>query len=223
MPLYDERRFCSLAAWLRPHDLAWVQLARLGHRVSRARRVVTRSPLDELGPGEALALTWADVDLVDLKLTISGQLTRARRGEPARVVARKGAAPEHAAVIFPVLEAALTEHLQRELAAGRGHEADFVQATLTRRPLHQRNVAAAIEKAAEAAGLGKVTPHDLRRSFASLAARRGVYPVQASRMTGHSLGAWTRQDAGDYGKAQREEARTRMLGAGFGVAREPVR
>ena len=59
-----------------------------------------------------------------------------------------------------------------------------------------------------------LTGRDLRRSFASLAARRGVDPVQAARMTGHTLGTWTRFYAGDYGKAQRDEAR--MLEAGFG-------
>jgi hypothetical protein len=37
-------------------------------------------------------------------------------------------------------------------------------------------------------------------------------------MTGHTLGAWTRFYAGDYGKAQRDEARQRMLDAGFGAA-----
>jgi len=43
-----------------------------------------------------------------------------------------------------------------------------------------------------------------------------VDPVQAARMTGHTLGTWTRFYAGDYGKAQRDEARARMLEAGFG-------
>ncbi len=36
-------------------------------------------------------------------------------------------------------------------------------------------------------------------------------------MTGHSLDVWTRHYAGDYGKAQRDEARERMLAAGFGA------
>jgi hypothetical protein len=54
-------------------------------------------------------------------------------------------------------------------------------------------------------------------SFASLAARRGVDPVQAARMTGHTLGTRTRFYASDYGKAQRDEARPRMLEAGFGA------
>jgi integrase len=91
-------------------------------------------------------------------------------------------------------------------------------------PLIQRNLAKAVEDAGEAAGLGHVTPHVLRRSFASLAARRGVDPVQAARMTGHTLGTWTRFYASDYGKAQRDEARARMLEAGHGaVEEEPQR
>ncbi len=88
--------------------------------------------------------------------------------------------------------------------------------TRTGRPLSQRNVARALAEAATAAGLGEVAPHDLRRSFCSLAARRGVDPVQAARMTGHSLDVFTRHYAGDYGKAQRDEARARMLAHGFG-------
>jgi hypothetical protein len=35
-------------------------------------------------------------------------------------------------------------------------------------------------------------------------------------MTGHSLDVFTRHYADDYGKAQRDEARARMLAHGFG-------
>jgi integrase len=230
-------------------------------RLARARRIVTRSPLDDLDESErprrrtttagrrldeselallvasadetyrtaiavlaytgcriseALALRWQNVDLVDMELTIAGQLTRATRTEAARIVPRKGAAPPYTALIFPALGERLTAHLQRELARGRGREADFVLATRTGRPLAQRNVARALADAADTAGLGRVTPHDLRRSFCSLAARRGVDPVQAARMTGHSLDVFVRHYAGDYGKAQRDEARARMLAHGFG-------
>jgi integrase len=230
------------------------------YRLARARKLVTRSPLDELDPGErprprsstrrrrldereldtlvrhadevyrvavaliaytgmrvseALALTWADVDFVDLELEVAGQLTRARIGKPARVVARKGGADPYAALLFPPLERLLVEHLAAEQRARRGRDGDFVLATRTGRPLSQRNVARAVTDAGAAAGLGHVTSHTLRRSFASLAARRGVDPVQAARMTGHSLDVWTRHYAGDYGKPQRDEARARMLEHGF--------
>ena len=36
-------------------------------------------------------------------------------------------------------------------------------------------------------------------------------------MTGHALDTWTRHYAGDYGKAQRDEARARLLEHGFGA------
>lgn len=165
---------------------------------------------------EALALRWSDVDLVDAELTIRGQLTRASRGETARVIGRKGGADPYTAIVFPALATFLTEHLERELAHGRGRDGDFVLSTRTGRPLSQRNVARALAEAATSAALGKVAPHDLRRSFCSLAARRGVDPVQAARMTGHSLDVFTRHYAGDYGKAHRDEARARMLEHGFG-------
>ena len=69
------------------------------------------------------------------------------------------------------------------------------------------------------AGLPHVTLHTLRRSFASLAARRGVDPVQAARMTAHSLDVWART-TGDYGKPRRDEARERMLEHGSGAVEE---
>jgi integrase len=168
---------------------------------------------------EALALTWERIDFVDREVFVAGQLTRAKRGKPSRVVPRKGDAPPYYALLFPELERITTEHLERELAAGRGRDSDFVLSSMrTGRPLHHRTLSVAVEDAAKSAGLGHVTPHTLRHSFASLAARRGVDPVQASRMTGHSLDTWTRYYAGDYGKPQRDEARAKMLEHGFGAS-----
>lgn len=237
------------------------------YRLARSRKLVTRSPLDELDPGErprtrygpggrrlderelaalvrhasdpaayrvgvallawtgmrvseALALRWSDVDFVDRELLVAGQLTRATRTEPARIVSRKGGADPYSALLFPDLERIFTEHLESELSAGRGRDSDFVLCTRTGRPLFQRNLGRAVEDAGKSAGLGHVTPHDLRRSFASLAARRGVDPVQAAKMTGHSLDVWTRHYASDYGKPQRDEARARMLEHGFGASVE---
>jgi hypothetical protein len=67
--------------------------------------------------------------------------------------------------------------------------------------MHQRNVAVrGVEAAARDAGLGKVTPHDLRRSLCSLSGRRGVDPVEAAQITGHSLAVWTRHYARSFGE-----------------------
>jgi hypothetical protein len=53
-------------------------------------------------------------------------------------------------------------------------------------------------------------------SFCSLAGRRRVDPVEAAQLTGHSLNVWTRHYARSFGKAQRDEARARMLEHGSG-------
>ena len=119
-----------------------------------------------------LALRWQDIDLVDLDLHVKGQWTRGKRGgRAARIVRRKGDRDPYTTTILPTLEAELTRRL--ELATGRGQASDFVCAMpRTGRPPHQRNLSAAVIAAAAAGGVGYITPQDLRRSFASIAARR---------------------------------------------------
>ena len=97
----------------------------------------------------------------------------------------------------------------------RGH--DLVFATRSGRPVSQHNTRRAVLAAAKAAGLGHVTPKDLRASFCSLAGRRNVDPVEAAQMTGHSLDVWARNYARSFGKPQRNEARARLLAHGFGA------
>ena len=47
-------------------------------------------------------------------------------------------------------------------------------------------------KPPSSAGLERATPHDLRRSFCSLAGRRGVDPIEAAQITGHSPAVWAK-------------------------------
>jgi integrase len=129
---------------------------------------------------EACALRWQDVDLVDHELNVRGQLTRATQNASARIILRKGGAEPFTALIFPALERMLVDRLDAEQRAGRGRDRDYVPCTRTGRPLAQTNIGDAVESAASAAGLGKVTPHVLRRSYCSLAARRSVDPVPAA-------------------------------------------
>jgi integrase len=184
--------------------------------------VVTTLTYSGLRLSEALGLRWCDVDLVELELHVRGQLRPARREQPARRVKRlKSEASERVVPIFPAVARELTRLLERELAAlDDDEELDrdlLVFRTRTGRPLAQRNVGRAVEVAAEAAGLDKVGPQVLRRSFCSLAGRRGVDPVEAAQMTGHSLDVWARNYARSFGKAQRDEARARLLEHGFGA------
>jgi integrase len=200
------------------HRLTEAELDALVRHAADGYRVAVAVAYTGRRVSEACALRWQDVGFVDLELRVGGQLTRATRTTPARIVARKGGADPFEAVMFPALERTLIDHLKAEQDSGRGRDSDYVLATRNGRPLAQRNIQRAIEDAAKSARQGD--SHTLRRSFCSLAARRGVDPVQAARMTGHSLDVWTRHYAGDYGKPQRDEARNRMLAHGFGAVSE---
>jgi integrase len=172
---------------------------------------------------EALGLRWCDVDLVENELHVRGQLQPRRGKRDARRVERlKSEAGARVVVIFPAVASEVVRLLELELAAGRGNAGDPVLCSRRGTPLNHRNLAVrGVEAAAIAAGLGKVTPKDLRASFCSLAGRRRVDPVEAAQLTGHSLNVWTRYYARSFGKAQRDEARARMLEHGFGVVDEP--
>jgi hypothetical protein len=132
------------------------------------------------------------------------------RERPVLLVLHGGPAFDHTVnknLLAPLQDVAQVVFIDHRAVA----DDDFVLATRTGGQLSQRKLARALAEAATSAGLGYVTPQTLRRSVASLAARRGVDPVQAARMTGHSLDVWTRRYAGDDGKLQRDEARSRML------------
>jgi integrase len=187
------------------------------HASDGYRAVITALAYTGLRIAEVLGLSWCDVDFVEGELRVRSQLLPARRERPARLVPLKTRASERDVPMFPAVENALAGLLQRELAVGRGQEDELVFATRGGRPLSQRNVARAVEQAAGAAGLDRVAPHDLRRSFCSLAGRRGVDPIEAAQITGHSPAVWARFYARSFGKEQRDEARRRMLEHGFGA------
>jgi integrase len=187
------------------------------HATGGYRAAVTLLAYTGLRVSEVLGLRWADVDFVEGELHVRSQLLPARKDRPPRLAALKTRASERDVPLFPAVENALAELLERELGTGRGQEADLVFVTRSGKPLSARNVARAVEDAAASAGLQRATPHDLRRSFCSLAGRRGVDPIEAAQITGHSPTVWARFYARSFGKAQRAEARRRMLEHGFGA------
>jgi integrase len=119
-------------------------------------------------------------------------------------------------VFLSLLTASIASRFVKE---ERSEERDDMMDALRRIEADFRNVARAVEEAAAAAGIDRATPHDLRRSFCSLAGRRGVDPIEAAQITGHSPAVWARFYARSFGKAQRDEARRRMLEHGFGDVR----
>jgi integrase len=202
-----------------------VELATLvRHAPALYRSVVTVLAFTGLRLSEALGLRWQDVDLVEGELHVRGQLTLARGERRARFVAQaKTAASLRIVPLMPAVERALVDQLALEQAAGRGGDDELVFQTRRGTPLGQANVRnRGVVAAAKAAGLRHVTPQDLRRSFCSLSGRRGVDPVEAAQITGHSLEVWARSYAGSFGKAQRDEALARLLAHGLGAVDEPV-
>lgn len=192
--------------------------ALVGHAHDPYRAVVAVLAYTGLRLSEALGLRWQDIDFVEGELHVRAQLSLAKKGRPARLVPLKTKASERVVPMMPAVERALVEQLQREQHAGRGRDGDLVFVSRLGTPMQQRNVATrGVEAAAVAAGLGKVTPHDLRRSLCALSGRRGVDPVEAAQITGHSLAVWTKHYARSYGKAQRDEAAARLLEHGFGA------
>jgi integrase len=144
---------------------------------------------------ELLALTWADVDFQDRLVRVRAQLSRARRGAPARRVAPKTRAAVRDIPLAPQLATLLARERAR---AGFSADNDYVFATRHGAPLGQRNVArTALARAARRAGLDRggrppLRFHDLRHTFAShliLDLRLDV--CQVSRILGHARTAIT--------------------------------
>src|SRR5436190_23473326 len=123
------------------------------------------------------------------ELNVRGQLQPAKRDRPARwVLLLKSAASARTVPLFPAVTAALVERLSDEQAAGRGADTDLVFCTRTGRPLGQRNVALrGVEKASLRAGLGKVTPQDLRLRFARSPGGVASIPSRRRRSPGTRL------------------------------------
>ena len=128
------------------------------------RPAVTLVAYTGLRLSEALGLRWAEVDLVDGELHVRRQLQRQRGERPTTIVDRLDCASELPdGADLPAVEAELVRLLERELEAGRGRPGDLVFCTRTGQPQQPRNLAQrGVGKAAKDAGLGHVTPKDLR-------------------------------------------------------------
>ena len=97
-------------------------------------------------------------------------------------------------------------------------DADLVFVTRTGHPMSQRTYLLAVSAQQRPGGLGTSRPM-IWSSFCSLAGRRGIDPIIAANITGHSLATWQSAYAKDFGKQHRDEARATLLAAGFGSVR----
>jgi integrase len=131
--------------------------------------------------GELLALRWSDVNLAHGRLTVQHAKTEAGTGRDID--------------IWPELHDVLATH---KATTEHAKAADYVFATATGRPDTRSNIAKRLKRAVERANeqlagredippiATELTPHSLRRTFATLLYLRGENPVYVMHQMGHT-------------------------------------
>ncbi|MDR7415286.1 MAG: site-specific integrase [Armatimonadota bacterium] len=136
--------------------------------------------------GEALALTWPDVDLEGGKITVRRQVTWVK-GRPVWTEPKTTAGRRVVDMPRFVVEA-LRGHQERQRAEGWLLNDQLLvftdEAGGPVRPenLRRRNFARVLR----AAGLPRMRLHDLRHSYATLSLKAGVHPRVVQQQLGHS-------------------------------------
>jgi integrase len=150
------------------------------------RALIALSIFTGLRQGEALGLTWADVDLKGARLHVRKQLDRSgNRVQPKTPKAKREIA------LAPFLVRLLREHKRQALAVGHAKPEDFVFASQIGGPLHYRNVVRrGLDKAVRKGGLDvtgkpKLRWHDLRHTAASLLIAQGQPVTYVAQQLGH--------------------------------------
>jgi integrase len=140
--------------------------------------------------GEALALTWADLDLDTGTVRIDATRTIGADGKPRTRTGTKagqGRRIELMAETVAALRRHRTAQLEQRLRVGPlWHDQDLVFERGDGRHLHPDSVRTELRRSCQAAGVPEVTPHGLRHTGATLAVAQGV-PLHAVMMRlGHS-------------------------------------
>ena len=131
--------------------------------------------------GEALGLTWADVDLDAGLVSVHRQLSRYR--EHAKLKTEAG---RREVVLAPAMVRLLRARWLE--SPGKGPD-DFVFTNSVGRPLDYRKVGAAFRVAVHRSGVradGRLSLHSLRHGYASLLIADGLDVVFVSRQLGHA-------------------------------------
>jgi integrase len=131
--------------------------------------------------GEALGLTWADIDHEAGLIHVHRQLSRHREHAPLKTEAAK-----REVILAPAIAKLLRE---RRLATLHKAANDLVFTTASGRGLDYRHVGHGFRNAVRRAGLqapGRLSLHSLRHGFASLLIAEGLNVVFVSRQLGHA-------------------------------------
>lgn len=135
--------------------------------------------------GELMPLTWDDItgNQLSISKTLSGSGKKQTVGPPkSKAGNRIVGLPEDGVIT-------LLEHRERLDARGHGH--GLVFPTLAGTMLEPSNAVRALGVWCRLAGVKRLTPHELRHTFASMAIAAGMTPVDLARQLGHSDPSFT--------------------------------
>lgn len=134
--------------------------------------------------GEALALTWEDIDLKKGTVSVSKSFSNKVHdgNKPYAITTPKNAGSNRTVHLPPFFCHLLKEYRMWQKNALQDDKFVFGGAD----PLPPTNIDRVLAKAATAAGVKKIRIHDLRHSCASLLIHKGVSIVAVSRHLGHS-------------------------------------
>jgi integrase len=145
--------------------------------------------------GEALALTWSNVDFVNGTVTISHNLAKTSRGweRVSRTKTGAGRAIRLAPALVEVLQEHRIKQLAEEHAAGDAWCSDhnLCFTTVVGTVIDQRNLSRQFHKLLERAELPKMGLHALRHSAATLALSTGDSYKTVQQFLGHSRASVT--------------------------------
>lgn len=184
-------------AYLSPAQVLQLLTAARQYRYHEALELIAGTGMRR---GEALALKWADVDLVEGTVDVHGTLARIN-GELV-VTATKTAKSQRRVHLSPALVdslAALKDRQEAEAAERDGMvivlnngtvpawtDTGFVFTTETGQPVDPRNVFRTLQWAAKKAGIQGVGIHTLRHSWASAAVNGGIPLPDVQEVLGHA-------------------------------------
>lgn len=178
-----------------------------------------------LRKGEALGMSWRDVDLDAARLTVARALKKDGRGglyldEPKTARSRRTVRLPRQLV--DTLRSHRARQAEQRLAFGAGwggHWAahDLVFTNSVGAPMDPDRVNRQMQELTAEAGLGRWTPHELRHSAASLLLAQGVPLKTVSETLGHSSIRVTADVYGHLLDDARAEAATAMESALWGT------
>ena len=184
--------------------------------------------------GEALGISWSDIDLDSGLVHVRRQLRRERlpvegqqeSGRRTQLVLRdlKTKRSRRTLHLTPALDGLLRSHRARQareqLVAGpEWAESDLIFTTRKGTPIDPDNFAHYFHRLCSDAGLGHWTPHELRHSAASIMLAQGTPLWVVSEVLGHASVAITKDIYGHLIGGEKQEAIEAITDALFDYSR----